>query len=378
MITGYEITPDVLMPGDIGSVTVTVTNTAQQATMTRSASSGDEPGGETRSLTVPVNAFIESVSMKTKDFEVLSGWYEDVGDIGPGQSIPLTFLIRAPPAEGIYFPEIWIRIRDSGSVKYPLPVNVNTAYKLAKSPSLTVTRDIPVHIAPGESFNISLNLKNEGRTRAHEVTIQVETPNRSFSSLTPERIFLGDISMDDHKQVTLSFMTDRDIPIGIRQIPVRIRYLSADGSPVNDVAHIGVLVRGKGEVGIAKFQTEPVLIPAGDQVTFLFRVENTGTDDAKSVRVTLDIPFEGMKDAFIGTIEPHTDAPAVFSLKAAGEGDIPFETVITYQDEYGTHSVTVPLMVTVGDGNGSWIMVLMILIIAAGLGVYLVKRRHSS
>ena len=44
-------------------------------------------------------------SWESKDVEVISVTYKQVGELEPGQSIPITFLIRAPTNDGIYFPE---------------------------------------------------------------------------------------------------------------------------------------------------------------------------------------------------------------------------------------------------------------------------------
>ncbi|CVK33018.1 conserved protein of unknown function [Methanoculleus bourgensis] len=111
-------------------------------TSTASAATGSalnvrvDSGGVNTSPETPGNAYIENVLLNSKEVEVLSGSYQDVGEIGPGQSFPLTFRIRAPGAEGIYFPEVWVRVRDATSVRYPIPVNVNSAYALIKKPAL--------------------------------------------------------------------------------------------------------------------------------------------------------------------------------------------------------------------------------------------------
>ena len=54
-------------------------------------------------------------------WRLISGNFKQVGEIGPGQSIPITFLIRAPARDGIYFPEIWIDVTGGESVRQPIP-----------------------------------------------------------------------------------------------------------------------------------------------------------------------------------------------------------------------------------------------------------------
>ncbi len=374
IITGYKISPDVILPNDIGTIEVTLANTAMQASKTAT-----EPGSQAdmaaQSKTIPVNAFVESAILKTTDFTILSGWYQDIGEIGPGQSTTLTFLVQAPDREGLYFPEVWIRVRGAENVKYPVPVNVNTRHTLIKQPSIRLSRAVPVNVTPGSAFDVTLDLQNEGLAAAHDITVEIITPNTSLSSQSPERQFIRELKSGDNKTVAISFQSDSDIPIGIRQIPVRISYLNADGTRLVQNEQIGILIQGTGELGIAKQILDPEQIYVGDMFSLVCRIENTGTDKAKSVRATLDIPFDGTKEAFVGTIGPNNDAPAVFTLKATQAGDIPFHLTIKYKDDFGIHEEVIPLHVFVGERDGSGMIILLILVVLAGAG-YLYWRRQ--
>lgn len=369
IITGYSISPNVILPGEIGTIEVTIANTASQASKTASEISGTEPDSVSQSVTLPVNAFIESAILKTKDFQILSGWYEDIGEIGPGQSTTLTFLVQAPIKEGLYFPEVWIRVRGAESVKYPIPVNINTRHTLIKQPSIRLSRSTPTNIIPGSAFDIELGLTNEGLSGAHDLIIAIETPNTSLSSKSPERQFIQMLEPGQTKKINLSFQTDNDIPIGIRQIPVRISYMNADGTELEQRERIGIVIQGTADLGISKQTLDPEQIAEGDMFNLVCRIENTGTDKAKTVRATLDIPFEGTKEAFVGTIRPDNDAPAVFTLKATKSGDISYTMKIEYQDDFGIHEETIPLHIFAQEKNGTGIIIfiLAVVLIIAGL-----------
>lgn len=375
IITGYKISPDVILPNDVGTIEVTVANTAMQASKTATETGGSQTDQIAQSKTVPVNAFIESAILKTTDFTVLSGWYQDIGEIGPGQSTTLTFLVQAPDREGLYFPEVWIRVRGAESVKYPVPVNVNTRHTLIKQPSIRLLRSVPANITPKSAFTITLDMENEGLATAHDIIIEIITPNTSLSSQSPERQFIRELKPGDRKAVTLSFQSDNDIPIGVRNIPVRLSYLNADGTRLVQNEQVGILIQGTGELGIAKQIIDPEQVFIGDMFSLVFRIENTGTDKAKSVQTILDIPFEGTKEAFVGTIGPDNDAPAVFTLKATQAGDIPFRLTIRYKDDFGIHEEVIPLHVFVGQRNGSGVIIFVVLILLAGAG-YLYWRRQ--
>ena len=100
IITEYEVSPAVLLPGEQGVISVTVRNTADRATLTQSYLSDTT---ET-TTNIDINAPIDSVTMVGNGIEVVGEAYYRVGDIGPGQSIPLSFLIRAPAKPGFTSP----------------------------------------------------------------------------------------------------------------------------------------------------------------------------------------------------------------------------------------------------------------------------------
>lgn len=376
MVTGYQVSPDVVLPSDAVSITVTLTNTAEQASRTASTTTGAGAGGSlSESLTTPVNAYLESATLKTKDFQVLNGWYEDIGEIGPGQSVNLTFFVTAPQASGVYFPEAWIRIRNSGSVKYPIPVNVNSPYAISKKPSFRITRTLPDQITPGTPFDLAVDITNEGRSKAHDITALIDTPDRSITSLSPEQHYIRELGPDDTTHLNLSFATDTGIPVGIIQIPLSVSFLTTDNTRYEQKAQIGVHIQGRGEMGISKYQISPQQIKTGDTFSLILRLENTGTDDAKSVRASLDIPFEGIREAFVGTIEPDNDAPAVFTLRATQAGEIPYTLNITYQDDYGKHSVSEPLSLSVQQTDGTAVIILILILIIAAIAIFVYRRR---
>ncbi len=378
MVTGYTISPPVVMPNDAATITVTLSNTAQQASRTASSVMGTGTSySMSESRTIPLSANIQSASLKTSDFQIVNGWYNNIGEIGPGQSVNLTFYVIAPPAEGLYFPEVWIRVRDSASVKYPIPVNVNSPYSLSKSPLFSINRIVPDQVNPGSSFDIQIHLMNAGTATAHDIRVGVHSPDDSISSLTPEQYFISDLGPGETHTQNLSFATDKTIPTGIFQFPLSVQYLTTNNLKHEQKAQIGVLIQGKGELGISKYQISPQMIKTGDTFSLITRIENTGTGDAKSVRVALEIPFEGMKEAFVGTIKPDNDAPAIFNLKATQAGEIPYKLNITFHDDYGDHSIIEPLSLSVQETNNTGMYMLIILLIIAGGAAILYKKRLS-
>jgi hypothetical protein len=185
VVTNYTVSPSVLVPGEVGTITVTLTNTAQSATSTDSDTT--VIGGRTVSSTrtTVISAEIQSVYLFGGDVTVLSGSYNDLAVLGPGQSIPVTFLIRAPDQAGIYFPEVWVRVLDGGSLNYPIPVNVNTQISVPREPAIVVQKTVPDTVAPGDRFSVGLVLFNGGMSGADNINIGIQSNSTSLLTLTP-------------------------------------------------------------------------------------------------------------------------------------------------------------------------------------------------
>lgn len=376
IVADYKVTPSVLQPGDIGTITATIKNTASMANIRENIQSA---GSETITST-DINVNIESVQLDSKDVEVVSGNYKQVGEIGPGQSIPITFLIRAPAQDGIYFPEIWIDVTGGESVRQPIPVNVNTQIAILKKPAITVSKTIPDSVNPGEDFPVRVILENNGLSGADEIVVSVNSSTSTIAPKTPNNYHFDRLSKGEKVTLDMNFATDKNAPLGLSPVTLTIRFANADGTYTTQTETLGIPIKGKANIGIASVSTDPERIKKGDPVTLIIRLENTGTDNANSVKAGIDLPMSGGKEAYVGKIEPNNDAPAVFSLQSGDPGNYAYNLTVEYQDDYGLHTKTERLTMTVLDGDSSGlILLILLLVIGAGAGYwYFVLRKKGT
>jgi hypothetical protein len=328
-----------------------------------------------------INVNIESVQLESKDVEVVSGNYKQVGEIGPGQSIPITFLIRAPAKDGIYFPEIWIDVTGGESVRQPIPVNVNTQIALLKKPAITVSKTIPDSVNPGDDFPVRVVLENNGLSGADEIVVSVNSSTSTIAPKTPNNYHFDRLSKGEKVTLDMNFATDKNTPLGLNPITLTIRFANADGTYITQTETLGIPIKGKATIGIASVSTDPERIKKGDPVTLIIRLENTGTDNANSVKASIDLPMSGGKEAYVGKIEPNNDAPAVFSLQAENPGNYAYNLTVEYQDDYGMHSKTERLTMTVLDGNGTGLLIAVIILLVAAGGAgywYFILRKKGT
>ena len=358
-ITDYTIQPEILTPGELGTVTVTIKNTAVNA-----------------------SADITDIYLFASHFEHEHKSFEHVGTLGGGSSTSITFAFYAPKEEGIYFPAIHVVYHPEGSLardtlRYPFPVRVNERTSL-KEASLEVEKDIPQEIRPGDDFTLSLKLTNRGETAAHDIFVELGEVQAIYSN-DPSNYYIERLDPEKSREIQLLFKSGKDTPTGTIVIPISITYegLSSEVKKQSETA--GIEVVGEAELSISNVKTEPSNIKEGEYFTLLVRIENTGDEDAKSVKINLVSPFEGTKTAFVGKIEPDDDAPATFSLRANKAGELTNRLTISYKDDFGEHQLSEEITLTVSPKDNEYVLGIVIIITIILLvlcGYYLFRRKR--
>jgi len=361
-IQSYTVTPQVLAPGDSGTITVVIRNTAGTSTVRQS--SGISAGGEfetVKNVDIPIQ--IDSVSLEGKGIKVLSESYHQFGSLGPGQSATVTFSIQAPNREGMFFPEVWVDINGGKNIRYPVPVNVNANNQVLRGPAFVVTKSLPESVNPGDSYTVGLTLKNAGTLRAHQIILTVNTSSSSIGIKGSNTLVIDDLDGGASKDVTIDFLTDKKAPTGLLKTNLLFTYQLPDGTTKSQVETIEVPIKGVADLGFVSVDTNPPRLSQNAPFDLTIRIENSGTGEAKQVSATVDLPSEGTKEAFIGKIKPGNDAPAIFLLEGAKAGTHPYTLTVTYTDDMGVHTLTrqMNLRVPAADTSGTIIFVIIIL-----------------
>jgi len=367
-ITDYTVTPSVLMPDSLGTITITVKNTATSATIKENTGLYTQDATTTKVTDINVN--IENVKLEGNGIVVQSKDFQHVGEIGPGQSIQLTFSIKAPSTSGMYFPEVWIDTTGGRSTRYPVPVNVNTAVGIQRQAILIMGSTLTGSVNPGDEIPVTLTVSNAGQTLADDVTLQIENVSATVAPKNSDAYHLGTILAGGQKTVNMALLSDKKTDAGLVRIPVTISYHAIDGSERTQQTGIDLIMKGKAELGFVSVDTNPPRLSENTPFDLTIRVENTGTGEAKQVSATVDLPVEGKKEAFIGKIKPGNDAPVIFLLEGAQAGNHPYTLTIHYTDDMGVHTMTreMDLRVPPTDHTGDIILVLVILVILGFIG----------
>lgn len=361
-ITDYKINPSVLMPDSQGTIAITVKNTANSAQVSeKSGFIGTDNYATVKTTDINVN--LDNVRLEGNGINVLSSDFARVGALGPGQSMQFTFSIQAPSKNGIYYPEVWIDTAGGKSVKYPIPVNVNTALGIQKKAILILDSTLTGSQNPGDEIPVRVVVLNSGDMLADDVTVKIENASTLVAPKNTDLYHLGAITAGQNKTLDLVLLSDKKMTAGLVRIPVTVSYSSIDGVQKTQTTGIDILFKGKAELGFVSVDTNPPRLSENTPFDLTIRIENTGTGEAKQVSAKVDLPSEGTKEAFIGKIKPGNDAPAIFLLEGAPSGNHPYNLTITYTDDMGVHVTNrqMNLRVPAADTSGTVILVLVIL-----------------
>lgn len=367
-VSEYQVSPAIMMPDTLGTITVVLKNTATSAQ--QKENSGLVASEFVTSTVTDINVNINNVHLEGMGITVLSKDFDRVGALGPGQSIPMVFTIRSPTTSGMYYPEVWIDTAGQGkSTRYPIPVNVNTPVGIQKQAILSVSSTLPGSVNPGDEIPVTVTVKNTGETMADDVILRV----LNISTIAPkvtDLYHIGPVDAKTEKAVVVELVSDRNTDPGLIRIPVTMMYKWIDGSAHTDSTSIDIVLKGEAELGLVSVDTSPRRVPANQPFDLTMRIENTGTGEAKQVAATVDLPMTGTRQAFIGKIKEGNDAPALFLLDGVKGGTYDYTATITYIDDLGEHTITKPMSLRVEpeDMSGLAIIVLVVLAVAGFLG----------
>jgi hypothetical protein len=375
-IDSYQVTPTVLMPGDLGTIKITIKNTATMATVQESSGIILE-GKFSTTTSTDVNVFIEKAGLEGNGIVVIGSNFQRIGDIGPGQTIPITFLIKAPANSGVYFPEVWIDTAGGRSTRYPIPVNVNTQISVPRLAVVGTAITTPHATRPGDEALVGLQLMNTGQSVADRVIVRIGNASTSVIPKNVQLYHIPSIEPGKTESIDIVLVTDRKTATGIANLPVSVQYYTVDGAQHTENAAISLMIKGQAEISIASIETSPERLTAGVPFNLIIRVENAGTGDAKSVSAKVDLPISGTREAFLGTIKPGNDAPALFRLGSAPSGEHMYNVTIAFSDDWGNHTVTRPLAISVtpADYIGLVIGITIIAVLAIGAWYLFFKKK---
>lgn len=302
MITSYQVSPEVLMPTDIGTITVTVKN-----------------------MDPLESSKLEEASLLDRELKVLSNPYYNIGRLGPGESIELAFTIRAGYSEGIFYPRVVVEAEGAERIRYQIPVKVD-------STTLTLgVHKLPDELYQGERATIELAVGNPRSNAVASVIIRTDT-----NDVVPTEVFLGSLASSESIKAAFNFTPEQQ---GVETLTFTIAFKNGDNAHATTfqvpltireskksaaLILTGIEVESTTEVGVYKI--------TGD-------INNAGLEAARSVVLKIHeaagvAPRDPYKSYFVGLLSP--DDFSSFELDVKVDGNVTaVPLLIEYKDEEG-------------------------------------------
>jgi hypothetical protein len=193
MVYEYELSPETLMPGDVGVLTITLKNMQDDPILKDVDIKSDIKGTSGYAVDIDtttrftMDAYIKEAQIVAREFKV-ENTYTAAGVIGPNEKIKLPFKITAPSKEGIYMLKFVADIEDmaskrSKSINYFIPVVVTGTVNI-----------LPQEVSGNE---VRLEVINEGLSDVTSVYVVAVVSNANANAKgienPPERMYFGNI-----------------------------------------------------------------------------------------------------------------------------------------------------------------------------------------
>jgi hypothetical protein len=305
MIQQYQISPEILMPGDTAILTLEVRNGEAVATQTTTTGSV----GDTTTTIQTLGATIDDISIipaqsGSKQIRATTH-YEDVGYLAAGTSIEVNFklLVDTNISEGTYFPTAKIDVGGGTDVQYPLLM------KVSNSSVDLLQKNVPSKISKGGTTDIIITAVNKRENAISEIII---TPHGDDVNFVPSSYFLGSLAAKTSQDAVFSI---EPLGLGAQNLTFVVSYKNGDNLHTGTL-HVPITVIQALDVApiITNF---PISITKGGSSRISVEVYNAKTEKITGVLITpicdaTVIPSQ----YFIGSMDPDDVFSASFDIYA--------------------------------------------------------------
>ncbi|MDD1660813.1 MAG: hypothetical protein LUQ62_06375 [Methanomicrobiales archaeon] len=298
VVSEYRLDPQVLMKGDVGVLTIRLTNT------------GPDP------------ATLNSARVNGVEVQVKQNPYTDVLPIGPGDSLTFTYTVYTEAVDGFYYVKFTVDYREGGMLRYAIPVEVDS------TPLRISVVETPDPLAQGMKGTYRVVVGNPRPNAASAVTV---TPEGEGFVITPSSSFVGTLEPD--AQSTIPFTI-----IPLRQSFIRFRANYKNG--IN--AHTTTVTL---PLDPSENRFQPELAITGIRVTagpgylrIAGNVTNIGLEAARAVTLTTGgdaTPADPYRVFTAGVLEPDSTSPFEVTFRTrTSVSQVP--VLLSYKDTQGT------------------------------------------
>ena len=299
-VTSY---PQVFYPGEQGTITVVLTNVANQSV----------------GLSQPdiIGSNIQVINANT---------FQTLTYIGPGSTLSVSFVVVVNGPDGTYFPLFTIGTKDASSIHYPIKVVVDSTdihgYISNKPDNFAINRP--------DTVNLSIVNPRDG-----PINNIIVTASGAGLDISPTESFTSVLAAGS--EVDLPFTVT---PAQQTNLSFHIAYENGDNKHALDVT-LPVVV-GEDKTGAKPVVNNIALTQQGNSYQMTGDVSNAGVTDASGMVLTV-LPPAGTVEPYpsyaIGTLAAGDFSSFTLTFSAADLSDVPLQ--VQWKDAEGNTFSTV-------------------------------------
>ena len=242
-----------------------------------------------------------------------------------------------------------------GSVALDYYVQVNGVEPTENSGKISTPRVIvtgftttPEEVYAGDTFKLTLNLKNTSKTTAVsnmlfdiQGTQEGTDANNTYAAFLPtagsSTIFVDSIAPNASKSISIELKSKADLAQKPYVVTVNMEYEDDKANPFTETASVSVPIKQEAKVDISSVQVMPENIEVGNEANVMFSIYNVGKTKLYNVNVKFEADSINGGDTFIGNLDPGAtgNVDAYLSGQAATMDDGTVKIIISYEDEEG-------------------------------------------
>jgi len=269
------------------------------------------------------------------------------------------------------------------SLTVPLTIRIQPAVQIA------VTDAVPQGLAVGTEGYVNLTIRNTGYDDGKQATVTVLRNDNSAVIPTDSNVYIGNFPRNGTVSCLYRVTVSGDAQQQTYPIDVVVTYVNSEGDTVTSApATTGVPVSSKLRFTVT---SQPAVVTQGTESTIMVQYRNDGTITAGHAEARIsgnDVFTNPDNTAFLGDVPPGGKATARFSVLASGNatpGSYALDTVVDYNDILDNSLVTdtfgTPVTVVARPGTAGLLstpaIAVLVILILAGAGYYLVERRRK-
>ena len=315
-VSSVKIDPEVFYPYEQGTITVTLMNT----------------GTSSVGLSDP-DILSEKIHIMNKD-----SW-NTMSFIGPGSTMAYSFLVKADPPDGTYFPLFTVGAQNAGSIHYPITIKVDSADIQAS------VSQKPDTFALSTKDTVNLSIINPRGAAIKNIII---TPTGQGIEVSPTQKYVSTLNGQSSVEIPFSVTPDQDTTLTFH-----ITYQNGDNDHSTNV--VLPITLGENKKAALPVVNNVELASSGSAYSLTGDVNNAGLTDAKSMVVTVGAPAKAVEpyaQYAIGSLAADDFSSFEITFTATDLSSVPL--VITWKDKDGnSFSITKNLNLRTNSGSGS-------------------------